>query len=220
MKNIKFLVLAVSVATLAGCANGPLQTVADTNTPVDVNYTVTGASFLLGGFGTTVPLTKNLSLTAAHVAKVNWDHVVAYHPDCDIAVVEQDNSNAKLPEIGKVYVGGVTHTYGKRWDGSTYRGDGVYNSDWTFPDNEYFKTCNASITTASVREGMSGGAVTNDKGELVGIISSYGQPKQLIHADGTPTSIERVTLFTALNGVSDWLSDVVNTYEAQQTASK
>lgn len=237
--NLKTLAAVIGAAvTLAGCANGNLETIGADQSPVSLNYTVTGLSFALGGYGTTVPLTKDLSLTAAHVAKVNWDEVVAYHPDCDLAIVKHDNTGVKLPELGVVHEGGELFTYGQQGLGSLKEGKGKYVYDVYFPAPKvekkdfmmgernripqskgfgYFTTCHASVTTAAVREGMSGGAVVNAKGELVGIISSQVSG---LSVNGVPYPYETASAFTALNGqVLEWVNSQVSTYEVMHTAS-
>ena len=216
----KTLIIGALSLLATGCAssNGPLATLESNNANVPViDYEMVGIPLLYQGFGSSVPITKDLSLTAAHVAKVNWDSVVAYHPECDIAIIKSDNSKVtSFPDMGLVYVNETVITYGKDGFGNLLSGKGVYHIDLNFTNNSYFKKCNASITDAPIREGMSGGGAFNERGELIGIISSMASTYNTRLANGEKLPYDRLSLFVSLNFVKDWLnSEVDNFYRSK-----
>ena len=75
--------------------NGTLNYATKTNAP-DLGYLPIGIPFLLGGHGTSIPLTKDLSLTAKHVAMLSYNRVVKYHQSCDVALIKEDNSHKEF----------------------------------------------------------------------------------------------------------------------------
>ena len=107
-------------------------------------------------------------------------------------------------------------TYGKDGFGNILKGQGVYHIDLNFTNNSYFKKCNASITDAPIREGMSGGGAFNERGELIGIISSMASIRNTRLANGEKLPYDRLSLFVSLNFVKDWLnSEVDNFYQSK-----
>ncbi|GLT18998.1 hypothetical protein GCM10007938_27800 [Vibrio zhanjiangensis] len=79
---------------------------------------------MLFGFGTSTPITPELSLTVAHVAKLNYDKVVAYHPQCDLAIVESTNTLRRQPKFGLVYPSQSVETFGMSPSGNVLKGEG------------------------------------------------------------------------------------------------
>jgi hypothetical protein len=182
-----------------------------------LDYEMTGIPILFFGFGTSTPITPNLSLTVAHVSKTNYDKVIAYHPECDIALVESDNSAQSYSSLGLVYPNDKVQTFGMNLAGQVLRGDGSYHRDLMLIESEYFKACPASITDAPVQGGMSGGGVYNEANELVGIIAAMANPNHIHLLNGDPLPLERVSIFVALNFVRDWLDTQVQSYYGAQT---
>ena len=206
-----FLLLVVTL--VPGCANGRLTAV--TEHPA-LDYEMTGIPILFFGFGTSTPITPNLSLTAAHVAKTNYDKVIAYHPECDLALVESDNSVQSFSSLGLVYPNDKVQTFGMNFTGQVLRGDGAYHRDLMLIESKYFKACPASITDAPVQDGMSGGGVYNEANELVGIIAAVARKGDIRLLNGEQLPIERVSIFVALNFVRDWLDAQVQSYYGAQ----
>ncbi|WP_261821303.1 S1 family peptidase [Vibrio palustris] len=170
-----------------------------------IDYEFVGIPFLYHGFGSSVPITRDLSLTAAHVARVNWDDVIAYHPRCDIAIIRADNRLArKLPDLGLIHTNEDMTTYGRDGTGNLLKGEGKYRLDINFSNHSFFDHCQASVTDAPIREGMSGGGAFNSHGELVGIISAMASSNTRL-ANGEKLPFERLSLFVSLNQVRDWL---------------
>ncbi len=196
-KPLNVVVCMMFIAVLNGCflINGPLEETKETNAP-KLGYLPIGIPFLFGGHGTSVPLTKELSLTAKHVASVSYQPVVAYHPKCDVAIVEKQSELDAFPPLGVVNSQGKVFTYGMGLLGDLLVGKGIYYQDVNFVDSHIFKACPASITDAAIQSGMSGGGVYNAQGELVGIISGMSSNKFRL-LDGTDLGNERTSVFVS-----------------------
>lgn len=202
----------------SGCvgSNGHLEPVKEHPT---LDYEMTGIPLVFFGFGTSTPLTPQLSLTAAHVAKLSYDKVVAYHPYCDIAIVESNNDALEYPELGLIYRSQAVQTFGMSPTGDVLSGSGVYHRDLMLQDTSYFKKCPASITDAPVQDGMSGGGVYSSRGALVGIISARADPGNIRLINGEEHGIERISIFVPLNYVRDWLEEEVGSYYSNELYS-
>ncbi|OLQ85698.1 hypothetical protein BIY21_18890 [Vibrio ponticus] len=196
-----------------GCtgANGLLE-YGDNKTP-EVNYLPFGIPLLLGGHGTSVPLTENVSITAKHVAQLHPSLVIAHHPDCDLSLIKQDNSDKPLPTLGIIFSYQPVTTVGTNMWGESLVGEGIYYRDIFLPGHELFARCPASLVDAPVQSGMSGGGVYNANRELVGIISAKAYEVQL--ADGTIIETDRVSLFVPLLFARDWLVKNLDSYYEQ-----
>ncbi|WP_341661687.1 serine protease [Vibrio sp.] len=196
---------------LAGCtgSNGQLTVVEQ---HPDLDYELTGIPLLFFGFGTSTPITPELSLTVAHVAKLNYDKVIAYHPQCDLAIVESRNTLNHQPKFGLVYPNQSVETFGMSPGGSVLKGEGVYRLDLTFIDSHYFDKCPASIMDAPVQDGMSGGGVYNQDGSLVGIIAARAVPSDIQLVNGQSHGLDRISIFVALNFARDSLDSEMKKY--------
>ncbi len=208
--------LAIAL-TLTGCAhsNGQLHKVANDNAPA-IDFEMTGIPLIYFGYGSSVPITEDLSLTAAHVAKLNYDRVIAYHPTCDIALVESDNRGQNFPKMGLVYQDQPVTTYGVSATGDVISGYGHYRMDLNFVNYRYFKECPASIMDAPIQAGMSGGGTFNSRGDLVGIIAAMADTKNTRLLNGEALPYERLSLFVSINYVRGWLDNAVNQYYGGQ----
>ncbi|WP_028024900.1 serine protease family protein [Enterovibrio calviensis] len=211
-----------SLSLLQGCflINGPLEYAEDTyhdetNAPA-VNYLPIGIPFVLGGHGSSVPITPELSLTAKHVAKLDYSSVVAYHPDCDVAIIKENNDGKNLSSLGTIGTDEATTTIGMGLTGKVLIGQGKYYIDVNFVDSALFAKCPASITDAPVQSGMSGGGVFNDKGELVGIISGISGPGFKL-LDGTKLGNERTSVFVSTLHVKPWIEKAVESYYGESS---
>ncbi len=215
------LVVFVAIATLlllVGCV-GSNGKVTVTNEHPALDYEFTGIPLLFFGFGTSTPITPELSLTVAHVAKLNYDKVVAYHPYCDIAIVKSNNSALDYPNLGLVFPNQPVRTFGMSPTGDVLTGSGRYRRDLLLVEVPYFKKCPASVTDAPVQDGMSGGGVYNDNGSLVGIIAARANPRDIRLLSGEPHGLERISIFVPLNYVRDWLEGAVDDFYGNQQYS-
>lgn len=213
-KTIRTIICATLLtSTLSGCAysiNGKLD-IAEERKSLD--YLAIGIPYLLGGHGTGVPVSEHLSLTARHVATFSFDDVIAYHPDCDIALVARDNTDVEIPARGSIYTGETITNVG--W-GVTFRqvtSQGKYHRDLKLDDGSYLKqSCVSSISDAALQSGMSGGPAYNDKGELVGINVAVADEVRLDSGEVLP--YDRFSLFVPTRFIDDWLEKEIEKYEA------
>ncbi|PKF49220.1 serine protease [Enterovibrio nigricans] len=213
---VRSICIISTLCLFQGCilVNGPLEVVEETNVPA-VKYLPVGIPLLLGGHGTSVPITSELSLTAKHVAKADFSTVISYHPDCDIALIKQDNTNITFPALAKVSEQDDLITVGKNLSGQVLKGEGIYYLDVQFVDSQLFATCLASITDAPIQSGMSGGGVFNKEGDLVGIISGMsGSSFRLL--DGRELGNERTSVFVSMQNVEAWLTEAIEAHYGKQ----
>ncbi|MGL4826539.1 MAG: serine protease [Vibrionaceae bacterium] len=208
-----FFAVSITAITITGCIlrNGPLQVVARRDAPA-IDFEITGVPPFYIGYGSSVPITENLSLTAAHVARLNYARVIAYHPICDIALIAADNRGEKFPSMGLVYKNQEVTTYGVNFNGDILVGRGYYRRDLKFVNYFYFYKCPASVMDAPIQNGMSGGGTFNSFGELVGIIVASADKSDTRLVSGEMLPYERISLFVSINYVRDWLVDTVEQY--------
>ncbi|MGL5335688.1 MAG: serine protease [Enterovibrio sp.] len=213
-----FLASSIAALTAIGCifSNGPLQTVETNNAPA-IDFEMTGIPPLYMGYGSSVPVTENLSLTAAHVAKLNYARVIAYHPTCDIALIAADNRGEKLPNLGVVYKDQSVKAYGVNFNGKILQGEGRYRRDLRFVNYFYFYKCPASVMDAPIQTGMSGGGTFNSFGELVGIIVASADKSDTRLVSGEMLPDDRISLFVSVNYVRGWLNEAVKKYYGDGT---
>ncbi|OOF21168.1 S1 family peptidase [Salinivibrio sp. IB872] len=201
--GMAFGILSLSI-WMAGCtvSNGDHRVVT-THPPIDM---VKPSSLLeRGKFGTSVPITPTLSLTAAHVADFSRDKVIAVHPRCDVALIEADNRDLALPPLGLVYQGDAIEVYGKSSAGNVLNASGHYYMDLMISGFKEVENCPSSITDAPVRGGMSGGGAFNSNGELVGILVGFAHPEKTTLDNGERLDLARMTIFVSINYIHAWL---------------
>lgn len=161
------LVLAV-LASLTGCSVGSSEW--DRRAMDHTKVAFVGVPTVLGiGFtGTTTPITEGYSFTNKHVAYPTLRRIERTHPDCDLALIRQDNTGEKLPpRIGYAPIGKAITLYG--YSGRTML---PVSGRGTVKGVAMKDGCMIGWTDAGSVQGMSGGAVMDDSGALVGII--YG----------------------------------------------
>ena len=198
--------LLVALCFIQGCSfiqNGKLEIA---KTHPDLNYLPIGIPLIFGGFGSGIPITKNISITNDHVALVDYSNIIARHPYCDIALISADNSNKKIMPLGKIYQGEEITNYGFGVLGSVIKSTGTYHIDTQLSD---YKKCITSLSDAAIKKGMSGGAVVNKKGELVGVLQSFGSEAPILHSSNKPYLINRYTYFVPILFLYDWIKFVV-----------
>ncbi|WP_161781055.1 trypsin-like peptidase domain-containing protein [Photobacterium galatheae] len=201
----------MSVLFIGGCSNGVLQDYHGTE--IDIDTQIIGIPLLLGSSGSSVPITKNLSLTAKHVASYDYSLVVAHHPDCDISIIEKDNTGKQRHKMGVIYPEQKVKTFGKSFMNplKTIYGEGVYKLDIQMKESMWHnRKCIISVLNSPIQVGMSGGGVFNEKNELVGIINAMGtSDTQLIE---TGERLGRVSMMTSTNFLRQWINKVVDQY--------
>ncbi len=214
-RRIWFILALILIVQGCTLSNGKLEQ-ADNNVPY-VDYLPLGIPYVAAGHGTAVPLTEEVSLTAKHVAELDFSKVIAYHPSCDLALIRQDNRNKPLPTLGIIFSNQIVTTVGKDRDGKTLIGQGRYYRDIYLSEHELFEQCPASIVDAPVQSGMSGGGVYNPDAELVGIISA--KVYEVTLEDGSIVQTDRVSIFVPLLFARDWLIEQLDHFYLNSESS-
>jgi hypothetical protein len=202
--------IALTVGCLSGCSVGHYEYSKEAAKRVDM--TVTGIPTVLGigALGTTIPLTPEYSLTAAHVAKYSMYRVKAWHPECDIAVVYHKNTEPNLPPpFRNSHIGDNVNLYGYSFISAmpvASSGKNLINTtlanDWNKP------SCVVVAANAGVVKGMSGGAVYNASDDtLAGVIVGYSSA--IDDNKSGKTLYKDVALYVPYARFQVWLDQVV-----------
>ncbi|HBZ15316.1 serine protease [Pantoea sp. NPDC088449] len=202
--------IALTVGCLSGCSVGHYEYSKEAAKRVDM--TVTGIPTVLGigALGTTIPLTRDYSLTAAHVAKFSLYRVKAWHPECDIAVVYHKNSEANLPPpFRNSHIGDNVNLYGYSFISAMPVSSSGKNLINTTLANDWNKaSCVVVAANAGVVKGMSGGAVYNASDDtLAGVIVGYSS--QIDDNKSGKTLYKNVALYVPYARFQAWLDGVV-----------
>lgn len=167
--------ICLSALLLAGCSVGKYEYSREAEKRVDM--TVTGIPTVLGvgTLGTTIPLTPEYSLTAAHVAKYSLYRVKSYHPECDLAVVYHKNGDLPPPHFRNGRIGDKVNLYGYSFISALPVSSSGTNLVNTGLKNDWNKgSCVVVASNAGVVKGMSGGAVYNASDDSIGgVIVGY-----------------------------------------------
>lgn len=206
-----YLTLLLCVGVLSGCVSSNGTTQEAKHYP-ELDYEFIGIPLLAFGSGTSVPLTPELSITAAHVARFGYDKVVAYHPHCDIAIIETDNNSDDISLTGKVFSGESVTTFGMDLFGGMLTSQGLYHLDLNFVNEDDYSTCPASVMDAPIEAGMSGGGVYNRDSELVGIITAFASKEGTKLLNGDPLEIDRLSIFVSTLYLEPWVEETLNDY--------
>jgi len=195
---------------LGGCSVGKYHYSSEAEKRVDM--TVTGIPTILGAgtLGTTIPLTADYSLTAAHVAKFSLYKVKAYHPDCDLAVVYHKNKDlSHRPSFRNGRIGDRVNMYGYSFISAMPVASSGVNLINTGLENKWnTRRCVVVATNAGVVQGMSGGAVYNASDDSIGgVIVGYTRSVDDLKT-GRPR-FHDVSLYVPYARFEEWLNDAV-----------
>jgi hypothetical protein len=202
--------IALTVLGLTGCSVGHYEYSKEAEKRVDM--TVTGIPTLLGlgTLGTTIPLTAQYSLTAAHVAKFSLYRVKAWHPECDLAVVYHPNKEANLPpKFRNSHIGDRVNLYGYSFISAMPVSSSGQNLINTALANSWNKaSCVVVAANAGVVKGMSGGAVYNAADDtLAGVIVGYSD--RINDNQSGKTLYKDVALYVPYARFQQWLDGVL-----------
>jgi len=198
------------VLGLTGCSVGHYEYSKEAEKRVDMTVTGIPTVLGLGTLGTTIPLTPEYSLTAAHVAKFSLYRVKAWHPQCDLAVVYHKNSEMNLPpNFRNSHIGDQVNLYGYSFISAmpvSSSGQNLINTtlanSWNKPD------CVVVAANAGVVKGMSGGAVYNASDDtLAGVIIGYSN--NINDNVSGKTLYKNVALYVPYSRFQNWLNQAI-----------
>lgn len=203
MKTLPLLSVLTALA-LSGCSVG--QTYYSRTAMQHVDMSVTGIPTILGlgTLGTSIPITPEYSLTAAHVAKYAVQRVKAYHPYCDLAIIYHKNDAATLAKFRASDVGDPVKMYGYSFISAMPVESSGVNLGRTAIRNGWNKSpCLAMASDAGVVQGMSGGGVYNADDTLGGVIVGYSG--EIKHRRSGKAIMKDVSLYIPYADFKNWL---------------
>lgn len=202
-------VISLFSLLLAGCSVGHYEYSKEAEKRVDM--TVTGIPTILGAgtLGTTIPLTPEYSLTAAHVAKYSLYRVKARHPLCDLAVVYHRNPGIKPPVFRNGRIGDKVNMYGYSFISAMPVASSGTNLANTGLKNDWNKLgCVVVASDAGVVQGMSGGAVYNASDDsIAGVIVGYSS--QINDIKTGKTLFKDASLYIPYASFKEWLDGAI-----------
>lgn len=203
------IALCLLALCLTGCSVGKYQYSSEAEQRVDMTVTGIPTVLGLGTLGTTIPLTPDYSLTAAHVAKFSMYKVKSYHPECDLAVVYHKNSNLQPPHFRNGLIGDKVNLYGYSFISALPVASSGTNLINTGLKNSWNKvSCVVVASDAGVVQGMSGGAVYNASDDSIGGVI-VGYSKRINDIKSGKTLYKNVSLYIPYARFKEWLNDAV-----------
>lgn len=203
------IALCLLALCLTGCSVGKYQYSSEAEERVDMTVTGIPTVLGLGTLGTTIPLTPDYSLTAAHVAKFSMYKVKSYHPECDLAVVYHKNSNLQPPHFRNGLIGDKVNLYGYSFISALPVASSGTNLINTGLKNSWNKvSCVVVASDAGVVQGMSGGAVYNASDDSIGGVI-VGYSKRINDIKSGKTLYKNVSLYIPYARFKEWLNDAV-----------
>ncbi|WP_338556199.1 serine protease [Erwinia sp. E_sp_B04_7] len=203
MKKI-MTIPALALLLLTGCSVGKYQYSSEAMNRVDMNFTGIPTILGVGALGTSIPITPEYSLTAAHVAKLSVQRVKAYHPYCDLAIIYHKNELKSLPKFRSGDIGETVKMYGYSFITAMPVESSGVNLALTGIRNEWNKRpCVAMVSNAGVVKGMSGGAVYNHDDTIGGVIVGY--TKEIKRHKNTTVPLKNVSLYIPYKDFQEWL---------------
>ena len=193
----------------SGCSVGKYEYSKEAEKRVDM--TVTGIPTVLGvgTLGTTIPLTADYSLTAAHVAKFSLYRVKSYHPECDLAVVYHKNGTVPPPHFRNGHIGDKINLYGYSFISAMPVASTGTNLVNTGLKNDWNKvSCVVVASDAGVVKGMSGGAVYNASDDSIGGVI-VGYSSRINDLKSGKELYKNVSLYVPYARFKDWLNDAI-----------
>lgn len=202
--------IALMVFGLTGCSVGHYEYSKEAEKRVDMTVTGIPTVLGLGTLGTTIPLTPEYSLTAAHVAKFSLYRVKAWHPQCDLAVVYHKNNEMNLPpNFRNSHIGDQVNLYGYSFISAMPVSSSGQNLINTTLANSWNKSdCVVVAANAGVVKGMSGGAVYNASDDtLAGVIIGYSN--NINDNVSGKTLYKNVALYVPYSRFQTWLDQAI-----------
>lgn len=195
---------ALAALALSGCSVGHTEYSRTALQHVDMSVTGIPTVLGLGILGTTIPLTPEYSLTAAHVAKTAVQRVKAYHPYCDVAIIYHKNSPETLAKFRTSTVGEPIKMYGYSFiSAMPVESSGVNLARTAITNKWNKKPCMAMASNAGVVQGMSGGAVYNADQTIGGVIVGYSH--EIANVRSKKIILKDVSLYIPYGDFKRWL---------------
>lgn len=203
MRKLPLLSVLTALA-LSGCSVGQTQYSRTAMQHVDMSLTGIPTILGLGTLGTSIPITPEYSLTAAHVAKYAVQRVKAYHPYCDLAIIYHKNDAATLAKFRTSDIGDPVKMYGYSFISAMPVESSGVNLGRTAIRNDWNKSpCLAMASNAGVVQGMSGGGVYNADETLGGVIVGYSS--EIKNRRSGKVIMKDVSLYIPYGDFSNWL---------------
>lgn len=203
MRNL-FLCPVLAALVLSGCSVGHTEYSRAAMQHVDMSVTGIPTILGLGTLGTSIPLTPEYSLTAAHVAKTAVQRVKAYHPYCDLAIIYHKNDASTLAKFRSGEIGDPIKMYGYSFISAMPVESKGVNLARTAIRNGWNKSpCMAMASNAGVVQGMSGGGVYNSDETLSGVIVGYSD--SIKNGRNGKVILKDVSLYIPYGQFKSWL---------------
>lgn len=183
--------ILLAALVLGGCSVGHVKP--DTAGEKFTQRELAGVPFVLSVTGTATAISPHVSITARHVADnlIPADHVLAWHPVCDIAVIAADNrQHGTFPAFAKPERG-YAQLYG--YSAVTYQ---AVSGEGQILGVMKYKGCLVYRADAGGMQGMSGGPVVQN-GRVVGIIVALDMRRKEV-------------LFVGMDIIGNWLQRLHN----------
>lgn len=208
MKILTFLPVLLTLL-LSGCSVGKYEYSSEAMKHVDMNFTGIPTVLGVGMLGSSIPITPEYSLTAAHVAKYSVQRVKAYHPYCDIAVIYHKNDIKDLPKFRNSEIGDPIKMYGYSFISAMPVESTGVNLTRTGIRNSWNKRpCVAMASNAGVVKGMSGGAVFNNDDTIGGVIVGY--TSKVKNRANSQSVLKDVSLYIPYANFKQWLEETTS----------
>ncbi|MFG1172424.1 serine protease [Erwiniaceae bacterium CAU 1747] len=202
----KKCLLALSLLALSGCSVGSYSYSREAMKRVDMNFVGIPTVLGVGALGTSIPVTPEYSLTAAHVARWTMHRVKAYHPYCDLAIIHHKNNMKNMPTFRTTKVGEPVRIYGYSFFSAMPVESAGSNLTITAIRNGWNKKpCVAMASNAGAVQGMSGGAVYNSDDSIGGVLVGYSS--EVNNTATREVKFRDVSLYIPYQVFQQWLED-------------
>ncbi|WP_075181897.1 trypsin-like peptidase domain-containing protein [Pantoea sp. 1.19] len=200
----KHFALALALLCLTGCSVGEYRYSQQAMHRVDMNFTGIPTLLGIGTLGSSIPVTPEYSLTAAHVAKYSLQRVKAWHPDCDLAIIWHKNDARTLATFRNGSIGDPITMYGYSFiSAMPVESRGVNLAKTRINNRWNSRDCLAFATNAGAVQGMSGGAVYNADETIGGVIVGFSD--EIKNSRSGKVILKDVSLYIPYASFEAWL---------------